>query len=1038
VAGRALIALLVASASTAAWAESPVFTRYTTQDGLAHDRVLRIVRDSRGFLWFCTSDGLSRFDGQRFRTFGVAEGLPVAFVTDFLESRDGGCWVATDGGGVARLRPGAPAGEKAFTAMSVGADPVSSSVVRLAQDAGGALWAGTLGGLFRLDDRDGRFVSVPLGLPVPDRSVRVWALAPAADGTVWVGHDYGLSHVFKDGAAPEHFAIHPTPAGDNVWDLRFDRSGRLWIAHERTITTLLPAPAAARGRGPRPPWTRLFEGRLAVRADGSLRVPEAAGDAVRYGPAHGLITAAAGALLQAADGALWIGNKGLSVFDGKRIRSYTATQGLPDSAVISLAEDGDGAIWMGTRTRGAVKLSRLDIEGRSVSDTPGDEGVTSFLEDAKGAVYAVSPAGRMRRFDANRGVATLELPVPRAAPVPLARPGVLRTRDGGWWIATAAGLVRLAPMPADRLAHASPLAVYTTRHGLASDAIGILHEDRAGSVWIGHARAAERPLSRWSPATGAFSAHGADEGLPAHGTVSAMVEDAAGRLFVGFAEGGVVGRDGERFKALPGLDPAEIGGVFDLRFDSEGRLWIATSRGGLRRVTEPAGPRPRLDAFTAEQGLAGDSVRALVDDGWGRLYAATTRGIDCLDPGELRRLRRFTTAHGVRDYFFQAAFRDSRGELWFGSREGVTRLVPQRWSPVPAPVTVVEGLLISGVRVPVAAVGQREIGPLRLAPQQNSFQIDFLALDFGGEATRFRHRLDGVDGEWSAPSAERTVRYGRLEPGDYRFRVKAAEAPDAAQAEVRFRIEPPLVARPWFRAAAAAALIGLAGAAYRARVARLLAMERVRTRIAADLHDDLGSALSRIAMVSELVRRDVEGTHAEAARRLGEMAESARRLVDSTSDIVWSVDPRHDRMDELVARVRAFGSDLLEPLGMAWRVDVDDDAAGVRLGAWQRREVYLILKEALHNVARHSGARSVAMRLSATRRSLDAELRDDGRGIDGRDGSSARGGHGLGNMRSRAEALGGRLEIASAAGEGTTVRLHVPLERAPRERPGGA
>ena len=1029
-AGRALIALLIASA--AASAESPVFTRYTSQDGLAHDRVLRIVRDSRGFLWFCTPEGLSRFDGQRFRTFGVAEGLPVAFVTDFLESRDGTCWVATDGGGVARFRPEVAAGERPFTVVRVGADPVSAEVCRLAQDAGGALWAGTMGGLFRLDGGDGPFLPVPLGLPgVPDRSVRVWALAPAADGTVWVGHGHGLSRVFKDGAEPEHFVINPTPAGDNLWDLRFDRGGRLWIAHERTITALVPAPAAERGRAQRPPWTLLLEGRLAMKADGSLRVPMEAGQAVRYGPAQGLISAAAGALLEAADGAIWIGNKGLSSFDGKRIRSYTTAHGLPDSAVICLAEDSEGAIWMGTRTRGAVKLGRYDMESRSLSDAPGDEGVTSFLEDAAGAVYAVSPAGRMRRFDANGGVTTIELPVPRAlrAPVPLARPGVLRSRDGGWWIATAAGLVRLAPMPAERLAHASPLAVYTTRHGLGSDAIGILHEDRGGSVWIGHARAAERPLSRWSPVTGAFLAHGVGEGLPAHDTVSAIVEDAGGRLFVGFLEGGVARREGERFMPLPGLDPAEIGGVSDLHFDSEGRLWIATSRGGLRRATDPAGPAPRLDAFTAAQGLASDSVRALVDDRWGRLYALTARGIDCLDPGELRRLRRFTTADGVRNYFFQAAFRDSRGDLWFGTREGLTRLVPERWSPVPAPVTLVEGLQVSGVRVPVAEVGQREVGPLRLAHHQNSVQIDFLALDFGGEPTRFRHRLDGIDGEWSAPSPERTVHYGRLAPGDYRFRVKAADAPEAAEAEVRFSIQPPLWARPSFRAAAAAALIALLGAAYRVRVARLLAMERVRTRIAADLHDDLGSGLSRIAIVSESVRRDVEGTHAEAARRLGEMADSARRLVDSASDIVWSVDPRLDRMDDLVARVRAFGSDLLEPLGMTWQVDTHGDAAGVRLGAWQRREVYLIIKEALHNAARHSAARSVTMRLSVTRRSLDAELRDDGRGIDGRDDSAARGGRGLGNMRSRAEALGGRLEIASTAGDGTKIRLHVPLDR---------
>ena len=580
-------------------------------------------------------------------------------------------------------------------------------------------------------------------------------------------------------------------------------------------------------------------------------------------------------------------------------------------------------------------------------------------------------------------------------------------------------------MPADALSRATPLAVYTTSHGLGSDAIGLLHEDREANLWIGHSREAERPLSRWSPATGAFVAYGADEGLPAHDNVTAIVEDGNGRLFVAFAGGVVARRDGERFRALAGLDPAVTGGVLDLLFDTGGRLWIATARGGLRRVTDPAGKAPRIDAFTADDGLASDAVRALVDDRFGRVYALTSHGIDCLDAREPRRLRRFTTAHGVRNYYFQASFRDSRGVLWLGSREGLTRLVPERWEPLPPPLALVEGLQVSGVRVPVAEVGQREVGPLRLAHYQNSLQIDFLALDFAGDATRFRHRLDSVDGDWSAPTLERTVYYGRLAPGDYRFRVKA-DAPSAGEAEVRFRIEPPLWATGWFRAAAVLAGIAFAAAAYRARVSRLLAVERVRARIAADLHDDLGATASRMAVLSEVARRQVASAPREAERLLEEIGGNARAILDTTTDIVWAIDPRRDDAASLVARVREFGAGLLEPKGIAWEFHASPETEALPLDPEQRRQLLLIFKEALHNVARHARCAAATVSIATRDGRLLAEIRDDGRGFEA---NPADRGHGLVSMRARAVQLGGELTIDARPGVGTRLALDVPLRR---------
>jgi ligand-binding sensor domain-containing protein len=198
-----IVSLVLASTDVAA--QPPILARYTSDSGLAYDRVLRIVRDSRGFLWFCTAQGLSRFDGQSFRTYGVADGLPVAFVNDLLEARDGTYWVATNGAGVARFRSGGAGGGGRFDRFQVGDEHVTSEVYRLVQDARARVWAATMGGLFRLQGAGAAagFASFPLRLPgIPDRSLRVWALAPGPDGSLWVGHAHGLSRVPADDGLP--------------------------------------------------------------------------------------------------------------------------------------------------------------------------------------------------------------------------------------------------------------------------------------------------------------------------------------------------------------------------------------------------------------------------------------------------------------------------------------------------------------------------------------------------------------------------------------------------------------------------------------------------------------------------------------------------------------------------------------------------------------------------------------------------------------------------------------------------------------------
>jgi len=247
---------------------------------------------------------------------------------------------------------------------------------------------------------------------------------------------------------------------------------------------------------------------------------------------------------------------------------------------------------------------------------------------------------------------------------------------------------------------------------------------------------------------------------------------------------------------------------------------------------------------------------------------------------------------------------------------------------------------------------------------------------------------------------------------------------------------PPFWRTWWFLSLAILAAAAAAYAFYRYRLAHLLRLERMRTRIAADLHDDIGSSLSRIAIQSDLIRRPEVLPPEDSERLLSDIGVSARSLVDSMSDIVWSIDPKRDDLASLVARVRQFALDMLEPLGVALSLDVPGDAERVRLAPEQRRHLYLFLKEAINNIARHAGCRNAAISLKVEAGRLAVEVRDDGRGFERPAAPAAlpptsrgrHGGHGLESMRARAGEIGGVLSITSAPGAGTTLLLTCSIE----------
>ena len=468
------------------------------------------------------------------------------------------------------------------------------------------------------------------------------------------------------------------------------------------------------------------------------------------------------------------------------------------------------------------------------------------------------------------------------------------------------------------------------------------------------------------------------------------------------------------------------GTVTGIFVDRSGRLWLASGQAGLVRVDGEHPEHPRFVSYGTAQGLSSNRADVITEDAQGYLYVGGGSGLDRFDPAT-GDVRHFTSADGLPTGAFIAAFRDRTGALWFGMTSGLARLVPASNTPSGPPPILISSLRVAGALWPISATGESIVTLPDLAPTQNALQIDFVGLGFGtGDVLRYRYRLDGSRDDWSAPGAQRSVTYANLAPGRYRFVVRAMASDGTASAEpaaITFTILSPLWRRWWFVSLAALALGLIAFALHRVRLARLLEIANVRTRIASDLHDDIGANLTRIAFLTETAR-GTPGPGQEDSP-LASIASIARESVSSMGDIVWAVNPARDTLLDLTLRMRQHADEVFTQRGVDLDFHAPDAGVGVRVGADVRRDLLLIFKEVVNNAARHARCGRVAIELRLDGSGLVLTVSDDGVGFDM---SVAGAGQGLASIRRRAERMNGTLAIASGHGAGTSVVLTVPYK----------
>ena len=799
---------LFAWLSTVAQAEQLPIKTYTIADGLARDTVTRIIQDPDGFLWFCTTEGLTRFDGYKFTNYRTDQGLPHAVVNDLLKTRGGLYWIAT-GGGVCLFNPvvsrstlpapgnsvqgretgaEAKAQEPRFVVYRLGESEKTQYVNVLIEDRAGVIWGGTRGGLYRLEQKDGQWVSaaVDIGMPTGSREdTLVLALKEDRRGALWIGAGSGLYRRSPEGSVERYSTEHGLPS-NNVISLLEDHEGRLWAGTSKGLCRIV--------RDPHPDQKvveRLYTTRDGLKDDNAV------------------------AMLEAADGRLWVGTtsslsemvRGSRAEEPQALHNYTPANGLSDYMIRALTEDRDGNLWVGTDSGGVMKISRHGFITYGEADGLGGTDIKSIFVDREGRLCFTSGSYFVHQLEVDHFVK-----VGPQFPSGVKDFGfgwnqtVLQDHAGEWWMPTGEGLYRFArTRSVEELAHARPVAVYKMKDGLPGDGIFRLFEDSHGDIWIStlSSAAGQSGLTRWERETSSFhrftEAEGIGQGIP-----TAFREDRAGNLWIGFYRGGLARYHEGRFTNFTTAEGVPGGLIRELYLDRTGRLWIGTgqtSQSGLCRVDDPTAERPQFVTYTTAQGLSSNDINCITEDEWGRLYIGTGQGVDRLDPVS-GVVKHYTAADGLGSNVVQVALRDLGGTLWFGTHRGLSRLVPALDPPrTPSPV-MINGLRIAGVQYAVSELGQVEVGGIELGASQNQIQIDFLGIDFTpSEVLHYQYKLEGADTDWSAATEQRTVNYANLSPGRYRFLVRAVDAsglPSQNPAQVSFTILQPIYRRWWF------------------------------------------------------------------------------------------------------------------------------------------------------------------------------------------------------------------------------------------------
>ena len=1050
-----LLFLIVNPSLISAQHEGIRFESITPEMGLSQATVHCILQDSKGFLWFGTEDGLNKYDGYNFTIYRHIErdsnSISDNFIWALHEDSDGAIWVGTSTGGLNKY----DAGRNVFVQYRHKTDDPKSlsqdDVRTIFEDRYKNLWVGTNnGGLNKFNKEDGTFTYYKHN-PVDENSLSnnsIRAIIEDDEGNLWIGTNGGGLNRFNIRTEKfTRFTINPrtfNSINNNfIWSLLYDESGIIWIGTNGSGLNRLD------------PKTLTFK-YYSMEQDNSNSLPN-----------NNITT-----LYQDAKGLIWVGTEGgLSIIDKSKnkftniVHDPLRTGGLSNNLIRFITEDRSGLVWIGTVGGGINKYNRARKQFIHYQNDPANPNslssnlIRAVYEDSEGMLWVGTLGSGLNKINRTKNeYSHYNHNENEKGSISDDRiTSIYEDSKKNLWVGTWGGGLNKLPNLKEGSSRKFSCYKHNTvkPNSLPSDTIQAVYEDSFGNLWVG----TEAGLGVLIENENKFARFKHDPNNPNSLTddriqSKCIYEDIANNLWIGTWNGlnrislpGKINstKAGEiEFKNYTSnfSDPNSISDnrVISIYEDPSSTkdkiiLWVGTVSGGLNRLTiipNENGEQIEIEHFTEKDGLPNNAIYGILGDDKGNLWLSTNNGLSKFNP-EINSFRNYNESDGLQSnqFYWGASFKSKNGEMFFGGVNGITAFYPDELKDNQhIPEVYIVDLLLYNKPLTIS-----EDSPLKksiletkeLELNYDSYVItfEFVALDYTNpENNQYSYMLEGYDKDWIPSGTRRFVTYSGIGAGEYTFKVRGSNNDNKWNIEgasLKINILPPFWATLWFISLLIIVITSVVVYVITSYVRQLLAVERLRTKLAADLHDNIGASLTEISILSEVISKRLKNEDESVQKNLKRISEDSRSLIDKMSDIVWLVNPKRDTLYDLILRLEDTYSELLSLTNISFTSKNLKSLEKISLSMDRRQHLYLIFKEGINNCITHGECTEINLDAHVNNKNLEMILTDNGQGFEVDKDYL---GNGLKNMMRRAEQIGGELIIKSEKGKGTRLEFH--------------
>lgn len=1023
-----LVVLILFSESTFFYPQSPKIEFERILDGKYpfYGSVSCIIQDKRGLIWFGDEDGLYRYDGYELKPYTHQpfnfNSINDNWVTSLCEDESSNIWIGTMRGGLSKLE----VSKSRFTNYNQNSNSqnsISDNQVQTIVNTENYLWIGTInGGLNRFDKQKKQF-KIYKHNPADTTSIssnNILALYIDSNTNLWIGtFGGGLNRMDIDKEKFYHYKHNPDMHNSisfNIVSTIFeDQSGDLWIGTGNWYAGI------GGGLNRFNKKTSSFEhfkfnplDQSSLKSNIITSLCQFKSDNQKY---------------------LWIATYGggLNCYDFKSNKFYSYTndprdpQSLSSDEIISIFEDNKENIWVGTKGQGLHKASLKEKKIKHFKINPHDRNslnhpiVMAIFEDHKYNLWIGTYGGGLNYYNKKSDKYYHFKNNPNNANSISNNFifSIIEDYSGNLWIGTDNGLNTYNP---ENKSYKSYLNDTNIPNSISDNRVICLYLDKDSILWIGTRLGGLNRLDLRSMTFKHFKNNPNNLNSLSNNIVMNIIEDREGHLWIGTFNGlNRFDKGRETFVRyvhdVDNKDGISCNSIECSYEDNSGNIWVATAGGGLCKFIKNTN---KFVHFTTKDGLPSDIIYGIESNNGIELWLSTNNGI-CVFNTITQDIITFDESDGLqaKEFIHFSHFNNNKGEIYFGGINGLNSFFVDSLVAFTTPPSIIitdfkvndEVVDIERAKKSYSLYDSNEIAEVILPYDQNFFSIKFTAIDFTNPSkNEYAYRLVGLDEDWIYCGYRRETQYTNLSPGEYVFCVKGSNNHgiwNEKGTALSIIITPPWWATWWFRTIILLTIIGIGYTIYGYRINKIREVERLRIQIASDLHDDIGSALTRIAVHSEIIGTTSEKSKViKSSKQIGTMS---REIITTLSDVVWSIDSRNDTIGDLIDRMR----DFLDTVFPAGSIHIDFQTKGLhfeqKLEQALRQNIYLIFKEAVNNAARHSGADEIKISLINGSGKFKMEISDNGKGMD--EEEKHKGHHGIENMKLRAERISGELSI---------------------------